>query len=134
MWYTFPSPDDFTSRFYVGGGGGYSLLASPTGGLAYGAVAGVTDAGYDAINGVALDDVVLTGNGSVNYDNVYMFAYKALGEMTTVGKAITPSFYGLDADTKIYTCECPNFAANFVLLGKSRGPFTPGNVSRMYNS
>lgn len=103
VWYTFPSPDTFMNRFYVGGGGGYSLNADPTGGLAYGAVAGVTDAGYDAIDSIALDDVVLTGNGSINWDNVYMFAYQGLGEMTQIGKAITPAFYGLDTSTKIYT-------------------------------
>jgi len=103
VWYTFPSPETFKNRFYVAGGGGYSLSSNPKGGLPYGAVAGVTDAGYNAINGVALDTVVLTGNGSINYDNVYMFAYKALGEMTQLGKAITPGFYGLDTTTKVYT-------------------------------
>ncbi len=32
-----------------------------------------------------------------------MFAYQGLGEMTQIGKAITPLFYGLDTSTKIYT-------------------------------
>ncbi len=102
VWYTFPSPDTFENRFYVAGGGGYSLSSVPTGGLPYGAVAGVTDAGYDAFTN-GYDTVALLGNGTLNYDNMHMFAYKALGEMTTVGKAITPGFYGTTADTKIYT-------------------------------
>ncbi|RDW82421.1 carboxylic ester hydrolase-24 [Coleophoma cylindrospora] len=103
VWYTFPSPDTFKNRFYVAGGGGYSLNSDPTGGLAYGAVAGVTDAGYDAINGVALDTVALAGNGSINWDNIYMFGYQALGEMTQIGKAITPAFYGSNSSSKLYT-------------------------------
>ena len=32
-----------------------------------------------------------------------MFGYKALGEMTTVGKALTQAFYGVASDAKIYT-------------------------------
>lgn len=103
VWYTFPDPSTFTNRFYVGGGGGYALSADPTGGLPYGAVGGVTDAGYDAIGGTTLDEVVLTGNGSLNWDNIYMFSYQGLGEMTQLGKFMTPVFYGLDSTTKIYT-------------------------------
>lgn len=104
VWYNFPDPSSYKNRFYVAGGGGYSLNSDPTGGLPYGAVSGVTDAGYGAISGVSLDDVVLTGNGSVNWDNIYMFAYQGLGEMTQLGKAITPLFYGSsDATAKIYT-------------------------------
>ncbi|KAF7893163.1 uncharacterized protein EAF02_000701 [Botrytis sinoallii] len=36
--YAFPSPSDFENRFYVAGGGGYSLSSDATGGLAYGAL------------------------------------------------------------------------------------------------
>jgi len=32
-----------------------------------------------------------------------VFGYKALGEMTTVGKALTQAFYGVSSDAKIYT-------------------------------
>jgi tannase len=102
VWYSFPSPDSFENRFYVAGGGGYSLSSSVTGGLAYGAVSGATDAGYDAFT-TSYDDVVLYGNGSINYDATYMFGFKALGEMTLVGKAVTKGFYGLTTDTKVYT-------------------------------
>lgn len=69
-WYTFPSPETFKNRFYVAGGGGYSLSSDPTGGLTYGAVAGVTDAGYDAFSN-SYDTVVLAGNGSLIYDNMH---------------------------------------------------------------
>ncbi|KAI5926452.1 Tannase/feruloyl esterase [Camillea tinctor] len=100
--YAFPSPSDFENRFYVSGGGGYSLSSDATGGLAYGAASGATDGGYDAFDN-SYDSIVLKGNGSINWDATYMFGFQALGEMTQVGKAITPSFYGLSNDTKIYT-------------------------------
>ncbi|KAM0143452.1 hypothetical protein ACHAO1_000552 [Botrytis cinerea] len=103
VWYNFPSPDVYKNRFYVGGGGGYALSADPTTGLPYGAVGGVSDAGYDAIGGTTVDEVILTGNGSVNWDSIYMFAYQALGEMTQLGKAITPLFYGSNSSAKLYT-------------------------------
>ncbi|KAH8669446.1 Tannase/feruloyl esterase [Tricladium varicosporioides] len=98
----FPQPSDFENRFYVAGGGGFSLSSDATGGLSYGAVGAATSAGYDAFN-YSYDEVVLYGNGSINWDATYMFGYQALGEMTKVSKAITPAFYGLSSDTKIYT-------------------------------
>ncbi|CAK1362414.1 Tannase [Cercospora beticola] len=100
--YAFPEPSDFKDRFYVAGGGGYSLSSDATGGLTYGAVGGATDAGYDAFN-YSFDEVVLYGNGSINWDATYAFGYTALGEMTKVGKYITKGFYGMDADDKVYT-------------------------------
>lgn len=101
--YAFPQPSDITTpRFYVGGGGGYSLSSDATGGLAYGAVGGATSAGYDAFD-QSYDTAVLYGNGSINWDATHMFGYQALGEMTQIGKAITPAFYALDADVKVYT-------------------------------
>ena len=100
--FAFPSPSDFKSRFYVAGGGGYSLSSSATGGLSYGAAGGATDAGYDSFTN-SYDEVVLYGNGSINWDATHMFGYQALGEMTKVGKAITNGLYGASSDTKIYT-------------------------------
>lgn len=97
--YAFPAPGDFKNRFYLGGGGGYSLSSSTTGGLPYGAVSGATDAGYDAFS-TSYDEVALYGNGSINWDATYMFAYQALGELTKVGKAITKNLYSID---KLYT-------------------------------
>ncbi|PWY70827.1 tannase and feruloyl esterase [Aspergillus sclerotioniger CBS 115572] len=101
--YAFPSPDDFSNRFYVAGGFGYSLSSTATGGLDYGAVGGATSAGYGALNGTTVDEVNLAGNGTINWDPIYMFAYQALGELTTIGKPITRAFYGLDDDAKVYT-------------------------------
>ncbi|OJJ45336.1 hypothetical protein ASPZODRAFT_69429 [Penicilliopsis zonata CBS 506.65] len=98
----FPSPSDFANRIYVAGGGGYSLSTETTGGLSYGAVGAATDAGYDAFD-YSYDEVALYGNGSINWDATYMFGFQALGEMTKVVKAITPSFYGLSSSAKVYT-------------------------------
>ncbi|KAK4106675.1 tannase and feruloyl esterase [Parathielavia hyrcaniae] len=100
--FAFSSPSDFRNRFYVGGGGGFSLSSSATGGLDYGAAGGATDAGYDAFAN-SYDAVVLYGNGSINWYATHMFGYQALGEMTKIGKYITKGFYGLSNDTKVYT-------------------------------
>lgn len=90
--YALPQPSDFQNRFYTAGGGGYSLSSSATGGLQYGAASGATDAGYDAFD-YSYDEVVLTANGSVNWEATYAFGYKALGELTVIGKALTKNFY-----------------------------------------
>lgn len=102
LWYTFPAPSVFENRFYIGGGGGYSLSTSdPTGGLEYGAVSGSTDVGYGGFDSVSLDEVVLYGNGSLNWQNVYMFSYQALGETAMVGKELAKNLYG--TSNKVYT-------------------------------
>ncbi|KAI9929324.1 hypothetical protein ASPWEDRAFT_41445 [Aspergillus wentii DTO 134E9] len=100
--YAFPKPSDFKKRFYVAGGGGFSLSSDATGGLGYGAVGGATSAGYDAFD-QSYDEVVLYGNGSINWDATYMFGYQALGEMTKLGKTLTKGFYGMASDDKVYT-------------------------------
>lgn len=75
--YAFPDPTVFKNRYYVAGGGGFTLNQDITGGLTYGAVAGATSAGYDAFN-YGYDDQVLYGNGSINWDATYMFGYRKL--------------------------------------------------------
>lgn len=99
--YTFPEPSTFKNRFYLSGGGGFSLSSDATGGLVNGAASGATAAGYDAFD-YSFDEKVLYGNGSINWDATYDFAYVALGELTTIGKPLTQAFYGLNG-TKIYT-------------------------------
>lgn len=100
--YALPDPSNFKNRFYVAGGGGYSLSSSSTGGLSYGAASCCTDAGCDAFS-TSYDDVVLYGNGSINWDSTYMFAFQGLGEMTTIGKSLTGAFYEMSDDEKLYT-------------------------------
>jgi tannase len=97
-----PDPSEFANRYYVGGGGGYSLSSDATGGLPYGAVGAVTSAGYDAFSNNA-DEVILCGNGSINWNVAHMFGYKALGEMTKLAKPLTRAFYSMSNGTKLYT-------------------------------
>ena len=99
--YAFPEPSTFKNRFYLSGGGGFSLSSDATGGLTNGAASGATAAGYDAFD-YSYDEKVLYGNGSINWDATYAFAYTALGELTKIGKPLTQAFYGLN-ETKIYT-------------------------------
>ncbi|VUC23534.1 unnamed protein product [Clonostachys rosea] len=97
----FPEPSSYKNRFYVGGGGGFSLGNSGTGGLAYGAAGAATDAGYDGFSN-EYDSVVLFGNGSINWDATHMFGYQALGEMAQIGRAISTKLYE-QGDAKVYT-------------------------------
>jgi tannase len=99
--FAFPDPSTFKSRFYLAGGGGFSLSSDATGGLAYGAASGATSAGYDAFNS-SYDEVILYGNGTINWDATYAFAYTALGELTKIGKPLTQAFYG-NSTNKVYT-------------------------------
>lgn len=99
--FAFPEPSTFANRFYLSGGGGYALSSVATGGLPYGAASGATSAGYDAFN-QNFDAAVLYGNGTINWDATYAFAYTALGELTKIGKPVTQAFYGLN-DTKVFT-------------------------------
>lgn len=99
--FAFPEPSGFKKRFYLAGGGGFSLSSDATGGLPYGAVSGATSAGYDAFSS-SFDEKVLYGNGSINWDATYAFAFTALGELTKIGKPLAKAFYGMNS-TKIYT-------------------------------
>ncbi|KAH8748359.1 hypothetical protein BGZ57DRAFT_935352 [Hyaloscypha finlandica] len=53
--YAFPSPDAFENRFYVAGGGSFSLSSDSTRGIQYSAIRGATSASYDALNSVIYD-------------------------------------------------------------------------------
>lgn len=68
----------------------------------YGAVAGLTDGGFGSFN-TQVDAVVLKANGTLNWDAVFMFGYKAIGEMTQIGKGITRLFYDMQDGEKLYT-------------------------------
>jgi len=85
--YAFPEPSNFKNRFYLSGGGGFSLSSDATGGLTNGAASGATAAGYDAFD-YSYDEKVLYGNGTINWDATYAFAYTALGGM----RSLTPRF------------------------------------------
>lgn len=102
LYYFLPEPSAFQGRYIESGGMAYAITRGASDmvtHLPFGAVAGTTDGGFGSIS-TSLDAVFLSGNGSYNYDPVYMFGYKAHGESTTVGKALTANIYGMD---KVYT-------------------------------
>ncbi|CAK7235107.1 hypothetical protein SBRCBS47491_009178 [Sporothrix bragantina] len=95
LWYWLPSPDAFQNRFLATGGGGYAITSGQRGlgtGLVYGAATGTTDGGFGSWN-AQLTDVLLKANGTINYDLLYAFGYKAIHEMTIIGQQLTKQFY-----------------------------------------
>ncbi|KUL88943.1 hypothetical protein ZTR_03460 [Talaromyces verruculosus] len=102
--YWFPSPEKFQNRYLSTGGGGYAINSgtqSLPGGVMYGAVSGLTDGGFGGFN-VQADAAMLLANGTLDYETLYMFAYKAHWELSKIGKQWTKNFYGLN-DKKLYS-------------------------------
>lgn len=102
--YWFPSPEKFQNRYLSTGGGGYAINSgtqSLPGGVMYGAVSGLTDGGFGGFN-VQADAAMLLANGTIDYETLYMFAYKAHSELSKIGKQWTKNFYGMN-DTKLYS-------------------------------
>nr|CAT07374.1 tannase Atan1p precursor [Blastobotrys adeninivorans] len=103
--YWLPSPDKFQNRYLATGGGGYAINSgtqSLPGGVMYGAVAGRTDGGFGGFD-VQVSEAILYANGSLNYDSLYMFGYRAIGEQTMIGQELARGFYELGDEKKIYT-------------------------------
>ncbi|KAF3762019.1 tannase and feruloyl esterase [Cryphonectria parasitica EP155] len=102
--YWMPGPANFKNRFLTTGGEAYeinegsSTTGSLPGGVMYGAASGLTDGGF---NGEAFDDVFLDANGTVNWQNTYMFGYQGIHEMMTIGREFSKNFY--NTTDKIYT-------------------------------
>lgn len=99
-----PTPDNFQNRFLTTGGGGYAInsqLQSLPGGVMYGAVAGQTDGGFGTYQTNAIS-TFLVENGTIDWQNVYMFGYQAIRELSLVGREFTDNFYNLSG-TRLYT-------------------------------
>jgi len=102
--YWLPAPKNFKHRFLSTGGGGYLISSgsgSLPGGVMYGAVAGTTDAGFGSLT-TNFNEVYLLANGTPNYQNLYMFGYQAIHEMSVLGKEFTRLFYEMN-QTKLYS-------------------------------
>lgn len=97
--YWVPAPANFQNRYLSTGGGGYAINSetqSLAGGVEYGAVAGQTDGGF----GIFQNNVIaqfLLANGTVNWQNVYMFGYNAIHEMSVIGKEFTSTIFNMTA-------------------------------------
>ncbi|ORY68409.1 tannase [Pseudomassariella vexata] len=95
LWYWLPSPEQFANRYLSIGGGGLSITPGQQGlgnGLVYGAVAGTTDGGFGGFNS-DLTSVLLLANGTLNYNALFAFGYKAIHEMSVLGKELTRQYY-----------------------------------------
>ncbi|KAJ5106618.1 hypothetical protein N7456_003293 [Penicillium angulare] len=103
--YWLPSPANFLNRYVSTGGEGWNITENnsslPTG-IEYGAVAGTTDGGFGGFD-VSSYEVWLNGNGSINWDTVYMFGYQAIDELSQIGKFLTKSFYNVSDSTKVWS-------------------------------
>lgn len=106
-----PAPASFMNRYLSTGGGGLAINSGTSssgslpGGLLYGAVAGLTDGGFGSFTTEA-DAHFLIKNGTVNWENVFMFGYEAHHELSLIGKQFTKQFFGMNSttnSTKLYS-------------------------------
>ncbi|OCT54987.1 Tannase [Cladophialophora carrionii] len=104
--YWLPAPGRFQNRFLATGGGGYAINSgnqSLPGGIIYGAVSGLTDAGFGAAQSNTITQW-LDANGTLNWHKVHMFGYQGIREMSELGKAFTKSFFNMtQTNTTLYT-------------------------------
>lgn len=103
--YWVPDPSTFANRFLTTGGGGLAINSGSStveGGVSMGAVSGLTDGGFGSFS-TNDDATFLLANGSVNWENDYMFGYQAIHEMTVLGKAFTKNLFVMNNGTKLYT-------------------------------
>ncbi|WPH00763.1 Hypothetical protein R9X50_00359300 [Acrodontium crateriforme] len=103
--YWLPAPSKFKKRFLSTGGGGLAINSgqgSLPGGIIYGAAAGLTDGGFGGFSNT-FDTNFLLANDTINWQQVYMFGYQAIHEMTVLGKALTKNFFGMTAKEKLYS-------------------------------
>jgi tannase len=89
-----PSPSQFQGRYLSTGGGGLSINSGTSGlagGIGYGAVAAYTDGGFHS----TVTNTLLVANGTMNYEALYMFAYKGIHEMSELGKEFTRLYFNV---------------------------------------
>lgn len=99
-----PAPDAFQNRYLATGGGGYAInsrLGSLPGGVMYGAVASQTDGGFGESQTNAID-TFLVQNGTIDWQNIYMFGYQAIREQSLLGREFSRLFFNLTETDKLY--------------------------------
>jgi tannase len=103
--YWLPSPTNFRNRYLATGGGGYAinsgtdLTGSLPGGIEYGAVAGLTDGGFGFLQDNAISTFLLA-NGTLNWENIYMFGYDAIHEQAVIGKELTKVVFNMTSNNQ----------------------------------
>ncbi|ORY67033.1 Tannase/feruloyl esterase [Pseudomassariella vexata] len=103
--YWLPDPNKFQNRYLSTGGGGYAINSddeSLPGGIIYGAVAGKTDGGFGIFQHNAISTFLVT-NGTMDWQNIFMFGYQAIHELGVVGKAFTKTFFNMTEEAKLYS-------------------------------
>ncbi|KAG6364758.1 hypothetical protein INS49_006362 [Diaporthe citri] len=99
-----PAPHAFQNRYLATGGGGYAInsrLGSLPGGVMYGAVASQTDGGFGQYQTDALSTFLIQ-NGTIHWQNVYMFGYQAIREQSLLGREFSRLFFNLTETDKLY--------------------------------
>lgn len=100
--YWLPAPENFQNRYVSTGGGGLAINSGnqfiPSG-VIVGAVSGITDGGFGSFN-TQYDAAFFLSNGSVNWEAVDMFGFKAHHELATLGKEFTQNLF--NTTTKLY--------------------------------
>lgn len=100
--YLVPAPSKFANRYLSTGGGGLAINSGTSftpGGVAAGAVSGITDGGFGSF-GTQFDAVFLLANGTADWHATYMFGYQAHRELAVLGKQFARNLFALsDSDT-----------------------------------
>lgn len=103
VYYYLPEPAQWAGRFLATGGFGYAInsgFAALDGGLVYNMAAGLTDGGFGSLD-AELTDVLISANGTFDWDALINLAYLSIHEMTEIGTGLTASFYS--NTSKVYT-------------------------------
>jgi tannase len=104
--YWLPEPASFSNRYLSTGGGGPAInsgLQASAAALPYGAVGGITDGGFGGFaSNFNTDGVDVLANGTLNWQTVISFGYRAHNELVTIGKALTTNVYAVANGTKVY--------------------------------
>lgn len=104
--YFLPPYDSFQNRYLSTGGGGYAINSGASGAedaLVYGAVGGRTDGGFGGFSvNYNTNGVDLLANGTLNYDELFMFGYKAHRELSLIGKQLARNVYAMNDTAKLY--------------------------------
>lgn len=80
-----------------GGAGGLGIWDGPK----YGAVSGQTDGGFGGFS-MFYTQVTLLAEGSINYDTLYSWGYRAHRELSLIGRQLTQNVYQMSDSTKLY--------------------------------
>ncbi|KAI0156128.1 Tannase/feruloyl esterase [Pestalotiopsis sp. NC0098] len=103
--YWLPTPDNFQNRYVSTGGGGLAINSGTSyipSGVIVGGVSGITDGGFGSFD-TQYDAAFFLPNGSVNWETVDMFGFKAHHELATLGKEFTKNLFNVTSCSKLFS-------------------------------